>query len=69
MNEKFALSSQDRTSPTWAQLKEHLERELQIQRGKNDAFSLGPDVTASIRGRIAQIKDLLALDKDVPASE
>lgn len=69
MTEKFALSFQDRTSPTWIRLKDHLERELAIQRQKNDAFSLNADVTASIRGRIAQIKDLLALDKVVPAGE
>ena len=39
----------------------HLEERLAVARRKNDSPSLDAEGTANVRGRIAQIKELLAL--------
>ena len=59
----MSLSLQDRNSATWAVLKRHLEARLDTLRRMNDNPS-GEMETATLRGRIAEIKRLLAMDKD-----
>lgn len=63
----FALSIADRQSSTWNRIKKHLEEQLRVEREKNDAPTLTPERTAYTRGRIAVIKELLALDQPQPA--
>lgn len=58
--ERFKLHPQDRTNPLWLRLEAHLQQTLAELRVLNDA-SLPPERTENTRGRIAQIKALLAL--------
>lgn len=59
------LEVNDRQSAVWQKLKKHLEAELALLRAKNDR-NLDEKRTAILRGRIEQLKMILALDKDVP---
>jgi len=61
----FRLTDIDRNTPLWLALRAHLERRLESQRAKNDT-DLSPDETAKVRGRIAEIKALLALENPRP---
>lgn len=58
--ERFKLHPQDRTNPLWLRLEAHMQQALAELRVLNDA-SLPPERTENTRGRIAQIKALLAL--------
>ncbi len=58
--ERFKLQPQDRTNPLWMRLEAHMRKQLAELRPRNDAH-LPPKRTADIRGRIAQLKELLAL--------
>ncbi len=62
-SDRFTLDRHERDSAVWKRLKAHLESELDIQRKKNDG-DLPPDQTNRVRGNIARIKALLALDRD-----
>lgn len=62
---KLHLTTEERHSPVWARLREMLEARLAAHRVANDA-DLSPEKTADLRGRIAELKVLLALDKDGP---
>lgn len=63
--EVFRLTSADRASPLWQRLRAHLEQRLAKYRTRNDG-ALAPEDTAHLRGRIAVLKDLLALEEDRP---
>jgi hypothetical protein len=63
--EIFRLSAAERASPLWLRLKAHLNERLAKARTRNDG-ALAPDETARLRGRIACLKDLLALEEDRP---
>lgn len=63
--ERFALLPADRMNPLWITLSRHLSERLDILRRQNDA-SLAPEQTERLRGRIAQIKDILALADERP---
>lgn len=61
----FKLTEQERGSALWQRLKAHIESRLESHRRKNDNDA--PDEkTAKLRGRIAECKILLALDKPIP---
>jgi hypothetical protein len=53
-------------SQVWKKIKDHLEHELDTLRRKNDDPEMSAEKTALIRGRIKQIKILLALDQAPP---
>jgi hypothetical protein len=55
---KLDLTIADRKSPTWMKVEAHLVAKLALLRAKNDG-ALDPVVTATIRGRIAMLKDLI----------
>lgn len=55
------MNAIDFTSPTWKGIKEHLKTRLEQQRERNDSAKLDSVTTAHIRGRIAELKDLIAL--------
>lgn len=61
--ERFKLQPQDRTNPLWLRLEKHMQQVLAEQRALNDA-TRPMDKTEHIRGRIAQLKELLALGDD-----
>lgn len=63
----FRLSTAERASPLWGRLRVYLEDELAAQRRKNDA-ALNTVDTATVRGNIARIKNLLALG-DLPPDQ
>lgn len=63
--EAFKLEPQDLTSPLWVRLEAHLLQALAEQRLMNDSTQT-MERTENIRGRIAQIKLLLAASKVPP---
>lgn len=62
---QFALTSSDRDSPTWTRLKKHLQARLEVLH-REIAQDLSETQTAKLRGRIAQINEMLSLDKNPP---
>jgi hypothetical protein len=65
----FKLDAADRQSLTWRKLSAHIEQSLHKLRAKNDN-DLDPISTANVRGRIAGLKNLLALgESPAPAPE
>jgi hypothetical protein len=58
--EKFRLAPHERTSPLWKSLERHMLQTLAELRLMNDT-SLPPERTEKLRGRIEQLKALLAL--------
>lgn len=58
------LNDQDINSATWAKIRTHYEGELASLRKKNDG-NINTEETARLRGRIAEVKALLALDKPI----
>jgi len=59
------IDTHDRQSAVWLRLKEHYEARLTLLRSSNDG-QLTAEQTAKIRGRIAEVKALLSLEKDTP---
>lgn len=57
------LNQNDFASVTWQKLRLHWESRLEVLRKRNDS-SLPPDETARIRGQIAELKAMLALEED-----
>jgi hypothetical protein len=55
-----ALTQDDFLTPTWHRIRALLAERLQEYRELNDSGDA--DITAKRRGRIAELKDLLALD-------
>ena len=60
---EFQLTLSERNSALWLRLKQHLEDELALLRVQNDD-DRDPVATAHLRGEIARIKTLLALDSE-----
>jgi hypothetical protein len=58
--ERFRLAPHERTSPLWLNLERHMQQALAELRAMNDT-SVSPERTEHLRGRIAQLKALLAL--------
>lgn len=58
----FALTDRDRDSDLWRRILAHLNQSLDSLRKQNDSPA-GEVETAAIRGRITQLKALIALDK------
>lgn len=64
--EDFALSPGEKLNQTVRRLCAELERRLAEQRAANDHISHDATTTASIRGRIKELKELIDLVKDSP---
>jgi hypothetical protein len=62
----FQLTASERQSALWLRLQSHLEDMLADLREQNDNEST-PERTAKLRGRIAAVKDFLALGKPTPS--
>ena len=65
----FILGPADRNSGLWRRLASYLEARLEELRRQNDNSHLDERQTASLRGRIAQVNELLALAKPAPEVE
>lgn len=64
--ERFRLAPHERANPLWLSLERHMQQTLAEMRAMNDT-SLPPERTEHIRGRITQLKALLALaDEPTP---
>lgn len=63
---RFALTNGDKQNGLWRRLLEHMKRERDDLREKNDSLLLDPVQTADVRGRIAQLNELIALDDPTP---
>ena len=59
------IEGNDKHSAAWKRLREHYEARLAKLRIDNDG-DLDPTQTAKLRGKIAEIKLLLGLDKEPP---
>lgn len=62
----MSFTPADFESATWQRLKWHLQARLESHRQANDADK-DLETTAKLRGRIAELKVLLALDEPAPA--
>lgn len=62
----MTLTPGERNSAVWHKLSLHFEERLKSLRTKNDNLALDATETAALRGRIAEIVALTALDKDLP---
>ena len=54
-------------SPTWKAITNHVTDRIETLRKRNDSLTLSPAQTDQLRGRLAELKDLLALGKPDPA--
>ena len=63
--ERFALSEADKVSPTWLRIKKHLQARVEALRNELEQ-DLPEERTAKVRGRLAEVKSLLSLDKYPP---
>lgn len=61
--DKIEFTIQDTQNPLWVRLKPHLEARLAYLRSQNDS-DLDPVETSKLRGRIAEVRAMLSLDKD-----
>ena len=66
--EEPLLNDVERQSAIWRKIKAHLEARLVLMRERNDR-SQGEAKTERLRGRIAEIKYIVALDKPAPHAE
>jgi hypothetical protein len=62
------LATEDLLSATWARIQTALMRRLESLRIQNDA-DISEKETADLRGRIGEVKALLAAGKAPPADE
>jgi len=65
VSEKFCLAEHEKHSALWRALMRRCEERLTELRQMNDADQT-LEGTAKLRGRIAEVKTLLALDKSEP---
>lgn len=66
MIEQVDFKVQDTLNPLWLKLKPHLEQRLAYLRTQNDGDA-DATKTANLRGRIAEVKAMLQLDKEYVA--
>ncbi|OGT57521.1 MAG: hypothetical protein A3E01_08255 [Gammaproteobacteria bacterium RIFCSPHIGHO2_12_FULL_63_22] len=60
------LNDQDLQTAVWKKITAHLEQRIQALRERNDK-ELDDTKTAKLRGRIAEVKELMALDQPAPS--
>ena len=57
----FRLTPIEQHNPVWLRVQAHLQQRLAVLREQNDDLTMPPEKTSAVRGRIAEIKQLLAL--------
>ena len=60
------LNDADKLSPVWIALKKYSLERMESLRSKLENEGLTEAQTASLRGRVAEIRALLALEKEPP---
>ena len=68
MSERFTPTDHERNTVLWTRLMDHLTTRLETLRRQNDG-ALDETQTAALRGRIQEIKALMALDKPITLNE
>ncbi len=61
------LTQQEQLSSAWKKIREHYTQRLLTLRERNDS-TIDPAATEKLRGRIAEVKRLLALDNEETSS-
>lgn len=67
MKRNAILDHADEASPCWQKLKAHYERRLADLRVRLEMTSLTDNESAVLRGRIAEVKALLAINNELPS--
>lgn len=67
MKRTAVLDATDEASPCWQKLKAHYERRLADYRLRLEMPSLTDNESAVLRGRIAEVKALLAINNELPS--
>lgn len=62
------LTREERASPIWASVRNHLQRMLEEKRTANDNPKLTDVETATLRGHIQMLKAFIALGNEPPQS-
>ena len=62
----FELSAGEKSHPLWARLQSYLQQLLDAARKRNDDPAMGDAETATVRGKIAAYKAIIALGEDRP---
>jgi hypothetical protein len=62
---KLLIAEHDSKTALWKKIKAHFEEKLELLRRQNDG-NLSEAETQKLRGRIAEVKSILALDKPPP---
>lgn len=62
----MTLTEHDKRSTLWLKLEAHLNERVEMYRKQNDG-NLSPEETIRVRGRIAQLKEILALNEPMQA--
>lgn len=65
---QFVLTTEERNSNMWRKLMEHFEWRLDSLRQQNDS-NRDQIETANLRGKIAELKLVMSLNKDLPGIE
>jgi len=66
--ERLVIEPADRGNPLWPRIERHLKRRLEMLRAQNEGDQ-SETKTANLRGRIAELKALLACANDTPNIE
>lgn len=61
----FILTKEDKDSKLWHKLMAHWEEKLSALRAQNDGDK-AENITANLRGRIAEVKANLSLNNELP---
>lgn len=67
MAEKLILNGAEAQTALWQKIKAHYQSQLELLRAQNDG-DLNEVQTATMRGRILEVKKILALDKQPPGT-
>lgn len=68
MADKLILNGAEAQTALWQKIKAHYEKQLDLLRKQNDG-ELNEIETAKMRGRILEVKAILALDKLPPGTK
>ena len=66
--DRVVFTPQEKQSAAWIKLQKYLEQRLSLLRAQNDVDKPEGD-TARLRGRIYEVKSLMALNADEPTFE
>lgn len=65
----LSITESDKLNPLWSKLQTMWGERLEVLRKQNDSIGRDELDTAILRGRIAELKVMMFLDKDIPIVE